>query len=878
MVESDSNQVATQSEDTTANADMIPLRLSVRNFLCYRGDVPPLDLRGVHVACLCGDNGHGKSALLDAITWCLWGQARTGSRNHDALITHGEAECRVELDFEARGQVYRAMRRRRRAGRGQTQVDLFVLDDAENPSPLTSNTLGETNARIRQIVGMGYDTFVNSAFLVQGRSDEFMRKTPADRKDTLSAILGLNLYDALQAAARDLRDGHRSDLAHHTDALQRHREVLDSTPDPSDDLEHMSESVATLSYALAAQAAEAERLRAEVARLLDQRAALDGTAQQVETLQSHIAQADSDAAAAEARIHGTRFLAAQSKEIADGVGHLNQARDRLQELETRRAANDRLVSGLAELQRTVDQTEARLRASAEELSRRIAEELEPLAGHSGPIIEQLLAMDQIDAAINEEQASIVAQVASVTELRRELASNEAETNQCVEEGKTFRARLEDMQAADAVCPLCGTPLSEDACENIVGYYESELNRRLLTHRELTTVRAEMTERLVALNADTEGSQRSLAGRQRRVQQDRAKLDEDLRRSERAAREIAELLPRLDAQKQALCSGDFARDDRREIAGLQQRVSMLDYDESARRHALELTQSLQQWELRQVQLQSALASLEADEANLRGIQTQAARWRDELAAAQERMAGGQAAVAGLPAVQQQEAAAEQSVNQLRIEIEQVSQRQAVLLATAESRRQHQAEVDRLSALRIQAQGEFDVYAELFAAFGRGGVPTMLIDAAVPRIEAEANVLLGRMTDGRMSVKLETQRANQAGGITETLDILVSDELGTRGYEVFSGGEAFRINLSLRIALSKLLSQRMGVPLPTLFIDEGFGTQDAAGRERIIDTITSIQDQFEKIIVITHLEDLKNLFDVHIQVEKLPAGSRFELVAN
>jgi exonuclease SbcC len=136
----------------------------------------------------------------------------------------------------------------------------------------------------------------------------------------------------------------------------------------------------------------------------------------------------------------------------------------------------------------------------------------------------------------------------------------------------------------------------------------------------------------------------------------------------------------------------------------------------------------------------------------------------------------------------------------------------------------------------------------------------------------------MTDGRMSVKLETQRANQAGGITETLDILVSDELGTRGYEVFSGGEAFRINLSLRIALSKLLSQRMGVPLPTLFIDEGFGTQDAAGRERIIDTITSIQDQFEKIIVITHLEDLKNLFDVHIQVEKLPAGSRFELVAN
>ena len=92
---------------------MIPLRLSVRNFLCYRDDVLPLDLRGIHVACLCGANGHGKSALLDAMTWCLWGQARTGTQNHNDLIAYGESECRVELDFLARGQEHRAIRRRR---------------------------------------------------------------------------------------------------------------------------------------------------------------------------------------------------------------------------------------------------------------------------------------------------------------------------------------------------------------------------------------------------------------------------------------------------------------------------------------------------------------------------------------------------------------------------------------------------------------------------------------------------------------------------------------------------------------------------------------------------------------------------------------------
>ena len=107
---------------------MIPLRLTVRNFLCYRNDVGPLDFEGVHVACLCGANGHGKSALLDAITWSLWGQARTGTRNFDSLITHGESECRVELDFQSRGQVYRVVRRRRSANRGRTELDLFIVD------------------------------------------------------------------------------------------------------------------------------------------------------------------------------------------------------------------------------------------------------------------------------------------------------------------------------------------------------------------------------------------------------------------------------------------------------------------------------------------------------------------------------------------------------------------------------------------------------------------------------------------------------------------------------------------------------------------------------------------------------------------------------
>jgi exonuclease SbcC len=130
---------------------------------------------------------------------------------------------------------------------------------------------------------------------------------------------------------------------------------------------------------------------------------------------------------------------------------------------------------------------------------------------------------------------------------------------------------------------------------------------------------------------------------------------------------------------------------------------------------------------------------------------------------------------------------------------------------------------------------------------------------------------------MHVTLETQRDTRTGGVAETLDIKISDDLGTRNYELFSGGEAFRINFALRIALSRMLARRAGARLRTLVIDEGFGTQDTQGLERLVEVIKAIQDDFAKIIVITHLTELKNAFETHIEVTKDPVlGSSFEVV--
>ncbi|NIV30008.1 MAG: hypothetical protein GWN58_11050 [Anaerolineae bacterium] len=179
-------------------------------------------------------------------------------------------------------------------------------------------------------------------------------------------------------------------------------------------------------------------------------------------------------------------------------------------------------------------------------------------------------------------------------------------------------------------------------------------------------------------------------------------------------------------------------------------------------------------------------------------------------------------------------------------------------------------------RDELSAKHSIYTELRTAFGVRGLPAMIIEAAVPEIEAEANRLLARMTGGRMHLRFDTQRETQAGEVRETLEIKIADELGTREYSLYSGGEAFRVNFAIRIALSKLLARRAGAQLQTLVIDEGFGTQDAQGRARLVEAINAVQDDFARVLVITHIDELKDGFPTRIEVTKTAEGSAVEVV--
>lgn len=697
---------------------MIPVELELENFLAYRTP-PPLRLEGVHIACLAGPNGAGKSSLLDAITWALWGKARTNSA--DELIHQGEAEMRVVLTFDQEGRRYRVLRQRKAGRRGASLLELQVWDTAAGGwKSLSEAGIRETQARIDALLRLDYETFVNSALLVQGRADEFTTKTPAERKQVLGKILGLERWEVYEQRARERAGETRAAIQRLEGWLAEIDAALARRAEHQQEM--AAAEVAAEDAAAALTGAEAEWASLEQTRteLVGLQREIDGLAERIRAVEREDAEAEVERQAALAR--------------ADRKA-----------LETSRAQIAQQAQGLADVQAEAD-------AAAQELGT-LKEEAATLRG------------------LNQTMAP---------------------------ETEPIKKRVETLTAAsEPLCPTCGQALSEDHRHRLI----AELDGEIATRREAYKVNQ---ARIRDLETAVQALERSQAERQARL------------------RERPALEKRLGEIESAIAQADESAARAATLEARQQRWRQEAERDRTRRQELELLATAAEQRLRAGSI---------TQAQLDGL-------RKTKRLADERVGGARQQLAALDAFEQQ--------------------RQARL-----GERQRLAET----------LGQYD---DLRLAFSKRGVPAMIIETVVPELERAANELLTRMSEGRMNVRIETQRSIQTGEFREALDILISDELGTRPYELYSGGEAFRINFAVRVALSRLLARRAGAQLRCLFIDEGFGTQDERGREHLVAAITSIQDDFDRILVITHIDELKEAFPARLEVRKTADGSQYAWV--
>src|SRR5262245_8570828 len=308
--------------------------------MCYRDDLPPLEFDGIQIACLSGENGAGKSALLDAITWALWGAARL--KSDDELIALGAQEMEVELIFALDGQDYRVIRKRSKARKaGQSWLDFQVRNNGAW-KPISGATLRETQQTILGTLRMDYDIFANSAYLRQGHADEFTRKEPGRRKQVLADILGLDAFEVLETKAKERAktlDGQLKVLEGQIGELERQAEKRAGLISLVDEAEARAEELAqAVATAEAELTAAAERVQA----LEGRRPQRDDVRARLSALQTESDDVGREIGGLRAALAAAEQILARRAEIAAGVAALAAAQAEQERPEGRSASSGAL--------------------------------------------------------------------------------------------------------------------------------------------------------------------------------------------------------------------------------------------------------------------------------------------------------------------------------------------------------------------------------------------------------------------------------------------------------------------------------------------------------------------------------------------------------
>ena len=167
------------------------IKIIVDNFASYKHEEIDFNNYGNGPFLLCGENGSGKSTVIEMITVAIFNRcAITDSKGSglDELITSGEDSFKIDFTFEQNGNEYEIIRERNK----KSQKLKFFVNGEQQKGKLT-----EVQNMINSIVKLSYETFIDSVIIGQNKSSSFMEKSASERKSVFTEILGLDQYEVL---------------------------------------------------------------------------------------------------------------------------------------------------------------------------------------------------------------------------------------------------------------------------------------------------------------------------------------------------------------------------------------------------------------------------------------------------------------------------------------------------------------------------------------------------------------------------------------------------------------------------------------------------------------------------------------------------------
>lgn len=860
-------------------------------------DFDRLSAAGVHL--LTGPTGAGKTTVLDAIAFALFGEVPRTAKGAEIVSDHRELATTPRVVLEAtiggtRLRVTRSPQHRRPRARGEgsaTQAQSLLVERREGGEwrPVT-DSWREGNAELEGRVGMNADQFGQVVMLPQGEFARFLRADVRSRQQLLERLFPGNdltyVEDWLRQRAADDAARRSEKLAEIESCFQRIQPVLDqlatgegdppserpdlAEPDPvlawvdavGERLDREGEAAEAARAAALAAAERADRELAELekrAGLVEQRRAAEAALRELEGRAEWRHRVGEQVAAAERAAKVTAII----RRAEADEGEAEAARAALDEIRAELAADPEVEAvepaGLAALLPEVRAAATTIENfERDELTRRraLAERVAALRAD-----RERLTGERADGPVARAEAALAEAAAALTAARAEhLAIRESRT-------RSMAAELAADLTAGEPCAVCGStehpsPADPSAVEfsredeaRAEAAVEERARRETAAREAREEARAEAARRLAALEAELEQAARDhddLTRRERELAGTAPTVTARREELERRAGLIARFLEsgtRLEERRQAAAR---AREDAERTAT----ANGFDAIEAAKAAAL-------------------------DEAELDGARRLAAEHDERLARVRGRLEGDLAAVDPELEVDLEPAAAR--AGEARRARDLATGRAATAAQRIETFRAETAPLPELFRELAPLREAAARSAEMSRLAGgdnerRMKLSIYVLAARLKQVIQAANHHLQRMSGQRYELAYTGDLAGH--GATSGLGIEVVDAYTSesRPTSSLSGGESFYASLSLALGLAEVVQREAGGrKLETLFIDEGFGTLDAKTLDQVMDVIDSLRAGGRAVGLVSHVEELRNRIPAQIRVDAAREGSSITVVA-
>ena len=825
---------------------MRPVRLEMAGFGAFR-EPTVIDFSDVDYLALVGPTGSGKSTVIDAMCFALYGsvpryahQGRVGY-----VVTSGAAEARVSFTFDAGGRRYTAARvvRRKPDGKAVTRearLEVAAADDPEQTEVL-AGTVTELDAAIAgPVLGMPFDHFTRCVVLPQGEFARFLSDKPRDRQDMLVSLLGLELYGRMGKRANEAASQRE------WEAGQLRAQVADragATPEAATALEE--------------QLGRLEKLRDHLGEVRSEVETLEG--------EGHAARQRMSAAA-------TLAASLEAVQVPAGLdvvaGRLTVCRAALQSTESERSKAEAALTAAqaAVIAAEKAMTEAGERAPLDALLQRYQQ-----AGALSAELDR--ARHALAGAVSAAEAARAR--ADTAELARREADERLLAARAAKAAHTLAERL----VPGEPCPVCqvevaSLPSHPPVPDLLVG-------KKTLDE---ATARAQQAEK-AATDAD-----RTRVARQTTV--DGLAVQAEALAAELAGRlspdEITTALARIEtahaaateARKQETAARQAETGSREAVEAATRAVKAAEAELSELQLAFDRTRDSLAHTAAQAASGTALVPPPPGRVDLAADWAALAGWAANVATAQR--ADEQAATADVTrlngAVGDLHAAASAAFKEAGLGDVAPAERasssleaMAVTCARAEAEtaaklsrvREMMAEAKRLAQQAAAADGEATVARALARHLSAKGFERWMLAEVLDGLVAGASVILHDLSSGAYSLAVEDD------GEFSVIDHRNADE--RRSAKTLSGGETFQASLALALALAEQLSSLAAAGaarIEATFIDEGFGTLDEETLETVASTIEALGGDDRLVGVVTHVAALAERVPVRLEVTKGP----------